>query len=177
MKLTTKGRFAVTAMLDIALHQDSDPVSLSAVSERQSISLFYLEQLFGKLRRHGLVESIRGSTGGYVLARLAQQISIADIIYAVDEALDATYCGGKQNCEKGTNGLGGQCMTHELWETLNHKMIDYLASISLANLVEKEHMRRRQNEKNLALPCTLIRNKSVPSVSSTIALSNSLKSI
>jgi Rrf2 family transcriptional regulator, iron-sulfur cluster assembly transcription factor len=141
MRLTTKGRFAVTAMLDVALRQERGPVSLAAISDRQKISLSYLEQLFGKLRRHELVDSMRGPGGGYTLARPMDKITVADVIYAVDEPLDATNCGGKQNCETGTNGRQGQCMTHELWESLNHKMVDYLDSVSIADLVEKERSR------------------------------------
>ncbi len=146
MRLTTKGRFAVTAMLDLALRQTRGPVSLAAISDRQNISLSYLEQLFGKLRRHQLVESTRGPGGGYTLARAMDKITVADVIYAVDEPLDATNCGGKQNCESGTNGRRGQCMTHDLWETLNHKMVDYLDSVSLQDLVDKEVARQRQEQ-------------------------------
>jgi Rrf2 family transcriptional regulator, iron-sulfur cluster assembly transcription factor len=147
MRLTTKGRFAVTAMLDVALRQERGPVSLAAISERQKISLSYLEQLFGKLRRHELVDSMRGPGGGYTLARPMDKITVADVIYAVDEPLDATNCAGKQNCETGTNGRNGQCMTHELWEALNHKMVDYLDSVSIADLVEKERQRAASEPK------------------------------
>lgn len=103
MRLTTKGRFAVTAMIDLALRQASGPVTLAAISQRQQISLSYLEQLFGKLRRNDLVESTRGPGGGYTLSRPAQQISVADIILSVDEPLDATQCGGKENCHGENN--------------------------------------------------------------------------
>jgi len=109
MRLTTKGRFAVTAMIDLGLRQDKGPVTLSAISQRQRISLSYLEQLFGRLRRHELVESMRGPGGGYRLARSAKELTVADIIYAVDEPLDATQCGGKQNCQDDQ-----VCMTHDL---------------------------------------------------------------
>src|SRR6201997_2941560 len=98
MRLTTKGRFAVTAMIDLALRQEQGPVTLAAISERQRISLSYLEQLFGKLRRHKLVTSVRGPGGGYNLARTPQSITVAEVISAVDEPLDATQCGGKENC-------------------------------------------------------------------------------
>ena len=141
MRLTTKGRFAVTAMIDLALRQHSGPVTLAAISQRQNISLSYLEQLFGKLRRHELVESIRGPGGGYSLARLAREITVADIVFAVDEPLDATSCGGKQDCNVGRAGEPSQCMTHELWSTLNHKMVEYLDSVSLQDLVDKQRMR------------------------------------
>lgn len=161
MRLTTKGRFAVTAMLDVALQQEHGPVSLSVISERQNISLSYLEQLFGKLRRHELVGSMRGPGGGYLLARAMETITVADIIYAVDEPLDATNCGGKQNCETGTNGRRGQCMTHELWATLNHKMIDYLDSVSVADLVEKERARMRVEDSRA--PSRVVRDMRIQS--------------
>jgi Rrf2 family iron-sulfur cluster assembly transcriptional regulator len=130
MRLTTKGRFAVTAMVDLALRQNRGPVTLSAISERQHISLSYLEQLFGKLRRAKLVSSTRGPGGGYNLASPTQNISVASIVVAVDETLDATQCGGKENCHDER-----RCMTHDLWMTLNEKMYDYLASVTLADLV------------------------------------------
>src|SRR5207237_1650216 len=116
MKLTTKGRFAVTAMLDLALRQNRGPVTLAAISERQHISLSYLEQLFGKLRRAKLVSSVRGPGGGYNLAQGPHQITVAHIVTAVDEPLDATQCGGKENCHQET-----RCMTHDLWAPLNEK--------------------------------------------------------
>ncbi|HSG74861.1 MAG TPA: Fe-S cluster assembly transcriptional regulator IscR [Burkholderiales bacterium] len=130
MRLTTKGRFAVTAMVDLAMRQSRGPVALAAISERQHISLSYLEQLFGKLRRRKLVSSVRGPGGGYNLAQPAADVTVADIVTAVDEPLDATQCGGKENCadEK-------RCMTHDLWATLNSKMYEYLSSVSLADLV------------------------------------------
>jgi Rrf2 family iron-sulfur cluster assembly transcriptional regulator len=130
MRLTTKGRFAVTAMVDLAMRQTRGPVTLAAISERQRISLSYLEQLFGKLRRHKLVSSVRGPGGGYNLAQPMQDVSVADIICAVDEPLDATQCGGKENCLDDK-----RCMTHDLWATLNAKMYDYLSSVTLADLV------------------------------------------
>lgn len=147
MRLTTKGRFAVTAMIDLAMRQHSGPVTLAAISQRQNISLSYLEQLFGKLRRHELVDSVRGPGGGYSLARLARNITVADIIFAVDEPLDATNCGGKHDCTSGLdglNGLNGKCMTHELWTTLNQKMVDYLDSVSLQDLVDQQRVRQLQ---------------------------------
>ena len=127
MRLTTKGRFAVTAMIDLALRQNNGPVTLAAISQRQQISLSYLEQLFGKLRRHELVESTRGPGGGYTLGRKAAEVS-------VDEPLDATQCGGKENC----TGDGGRCMTHELWSQLNQRMVEFLDSVSLQKLVEDQ---------------------------------------
>jgi Rrf2 family iron-sulfur cluster assembly transcriptional regulator len=144
MKLTTKGRFAVTAMLDLALHEslahdamakgslpsEIKPVTLAGISERQKISLSYLEQLFSRLRRQGLVSSVRGPGGGYKLAKNYTGISVADVINAVDEQIDATQCGGHENCRD-----EGRCMTHDLWATLNSKILEYLAGISLADMV------------------------------------------
>lgn len=134
MRLTTKGRFAVTAMIDLALRQNNGPVTLAAISQRQQISLSYLEQLFGKLRRHELVESTRGPGGGYTLGRKASEITVADIIVSVDEPIDATHCGGKENCM----GEAGRCMTHELWASLNSRMVEFLASVSLQKLVDDQ---------------------------------------
>jgi len=150
MRLTTKGRFAVTAMIDLAQRDANGPVTLAAISERQGISLSYLEQLFGKLRRHGIVDSVRGPGGGYTMARVLERVTVADVIAAVDEPLDATMCGGRQDCrETGRIGGGnvedrnpkGQCMTHDLWATLNRKMHDYLESVSLADLIRQQRER------------------------------------
>ena len=135
MRLTTKGRFAVTAMIDLGLRSSNGPVALAVISARQQISLSYLEQLFGKLRRAELVESTRGPGGGYSLGRSAAEISVADIIVAVDEPIDATGCGGMQNC-KGEDS--GKCMTHDLWTSLNTKMIEFLDSVSLKKLVDDQ---------------------------------------
>lgn len=134
MRLTTKGRFAVVAMLDLGIHAPAGPVNLASISERQGISLSYLEQLFGKLRRKNLVSSHRGPGGGYSLNKAAEAITILDIIAAVDDDLDATQCGGKANC------LGEKpCMTHELWENLNLTIINYLSSINLAKLITQQN--------------------------------------
>lgn len=133
MRLTTKGRFAVTAMIDLALRNQTGPVTLATISERQHISLSYLEQLFGRLRRQELVDSVRGPGGGYNIARPLDTISVADIIRAVDESLDATSCGGRENCAD-----EHRCMTHDLWTTLNRKMYEYLASVSLRELVDQQ---------------------------------------
>jgi Rrf2 family iron-sulfur cluster assembly transcriptional regulator len=138
MRLTTKGRFAVTAMIDLALRQENGPVTLAGISQRQDISLSYLEQLFGKLRRHEIVESVRGPGGGYHLARKAQNVTVADIIIAVDEPLDATQCGSKGNCHGSDHDNGIHCMTHDLWANLNAKMVDYLDSVSLQDLVNQQ---------------------------------------
>ncbi|HEY1044327.1 MAG TPA: Fe-S cluster assembly transcriptional regulator IscR [Telluria sp.] len=143
MRLTTKGRFAVTAMIDLAMRQGRGPVTLSGISERQSISLSYLEQLFGKLRRHEIVESIRGPGGGYSLARRADKVTVADIIIAVDEPLDATLCGSKDHCQGSNAENGGRCMTHDLWATLNEKMVDYLDSVSLQDLVDQQKQKEQ----------------------------------
>jgi Rrf2 family iron-sulfur cluster assembly transcriptional regulator len=134
MRLTTKGRFAVTAMIDLALRQNSGPVTLAAISQRQQISLSYLEQLFGKLRRNDLVESTRGPGGGYTLGRNPANITVSEIILSVDEPIDATHCGGKENCL----GDSGRCMTHELWSSLNERMIEFLNSVTLQKLVDDQ---------------------------------------
>jgi len=139
MRLTTKGRFAVTAMIDLALRCSEGPVTLAGIAERQKISLSYLEQLFGKLRRFELVSSVRGPGGGYALARQMGEITVADIIAAVDEPLDATSCGGKENCQD-----EHRCMTHELWTNLNRRMYEYLHSVTLANLVEQQRQKKGQ---------------------------------
>ena len=131
MRLTTKGRFAVTAMIDLALCEGGCPVTLASISERQGISLAYLEQLFGKLRKRHIVLAVRGPGGGYSLARPSMEISIADIIMAVDEPVDATRCGGKANCHEGR-----QCLTHDLWAGLNSAIGNYLSAVSLQNMVE-----------------------------------------
>src|SRR3546814_734171 len=149
MRLTTKGRFAVTAMIDLALRQDNGPVTLAGISQRQEISLSYLEQLFGKLRRHEIVESVRGPGGGYNLARRAEDVTVADIIIAVDEPLDATQCGGKENCHSADHENGPRCMTHDLWATLNAKMVDYLDSVSLKDLVDQQN--QKLSEQNVVV--------------------------
>jgi Rrf2 family iron-sulfur cluster assembly transcriptional regulator len=136
MRLTTKGRFAVTAMIDVAMQSTKGPATLAGVSDRQKISLSYLEQLFGKLRRSGLVESVRGPGGGYRLARAPSTVSVADVIVAVDEPIDATQCGGRENCKDDR-----RCMTHELWANLNTHILDYLQSVTLADLVAQQQQK------------------------------------
>lgn len=133
MRLTTKGRFAVTAMIDLALNAGEEPVTLAEISERQKISLSYLEQLFGKLRRSGLVQSVRGPGGGYRPAKALETVSVADIIVAVDEQIDATQCGGKENCRDER-----KCITHDLWVSLNEHIFDYLRGVTLAQLVAQQ---------------------------------------
>lgn len=132
MRLTTKGRFAVTAMMDIALQEGVRPVALSDISERQNISLSYLEQLFGKLRRRALVTSVRGPGGGYRISQPTETITVGEIIRAVDETVDATQCGGLKNCKDDK-----ECITHELWTGLNEHIFDYMDTVKLADLVEK----------------------------------------
>ena len=137
MRLTTKGRYAVTAMLDLALHEDEGPISLADISQRQEISLSYLEQLFAKLRKNQLVKSIRGPGGGYELNQEANAIVIAEIIDAVNESLDTTRCQGAGDCQ------GGEiCLTHYLWRDLSQQIHDFLSKISLADLVEKNEIRQ-----------------------------------
>ncbi|KAB7619759.1 Fe-S cluster assembly transcription factor [Alkalilimnicola sp. S0819] len=132
MKLSTKGRYAVTAMMDLALHQDNGPVALADISRSQGISLSYLEQLFAGLRRHGLVTGVRGPGGGYRLARETARITVADIILAVDESVDATRCKGRRDCQDGE-----ACLTHDLWAELSGQIHDFLDGISLARLAER----------------------------------------
>ncbi|MCX7896531.1 MAG: Fe-S cluster assembly transcriptional regulator IscR [Rhodocyclaceae bacterium] len=147
MRLTTKGRFAVTAMIDVALRQHAGPVTLAGIAERQKISLSYLEQLFGKLRRNKLVASTRGPGGGYTVAKALEEVSVADIIRAVDEPLDATNCGGRGNCQEER-----PCMTHNLWMTLNQRMYEYLNSVTLADLVREQQDTRCAEVALQALP-------------------------
>ena len=173
MRLTTKGRFAVTAMIDLALRQDAGPVTLAAISQRQQISLSYLEQLFGKLRRNELVESTRGPGGGYTLARKAESITIADIILSVDEPIDATQCGGKENCM----GEAGRCMTHELWSSLNERMVEFLDSVTLQNLVDDQmakgiQIEEKPNVKRAISSAPVLKPVRVNAPNSVFALGN-----
>ena len=138
MRLTTKGRFAVTAMVDLAMRHGEGPVTLSEISQRQKISLSYLEQLFGKLRRRGLVDSVRGPGGGYCLAKDTAQISVADVIVAVDEPIDATHCAGRENCKEEE-----KCITHDLWMKLNEHIFDYLGAVTLKQMVEEQLAREQ----------------------------------
>lgn len=130
MRLTTKGRYAVTAMLDLAIHLNSGPISLADISNRQGISLSYLEQLFAKLRRNDLVVSVRGPGGGYLLSRASEKIFVAQIVDAVNESIDATGCGGVGDCQNGE-----KCLTHHLWCDLSDQIHSFLSGISLAGLV------------------------------------------
>ena len=132
MRLTTKGRYAVTAMLDLALHQERGPISLSDISKRQGISLSYLEQLFARLRRQGLVVSTRGPGGGYAQSRPAGSIAVGDVVTAVDEKVDSTRCGGLSNCHNDE-----RCLTHELWSELSQQIFEFLNGITLGHLVDR----------------------------------------
>lgn len=161
MKLTTKGRYAVTAMLDLAIHSDRGPVTLSDISLRQDISLSYLEQLFARLRRSELVQSVRGPGGGYRLGRETQKIAVVDIIDAVDESVDATRCQGQGNCQQGEI-----CLTHHLWEDLSQQIHDFLGGISLADLMarhEVKHIANDQDERRELI----IRDMRVPACASS----------
>jgi Rrf2 family iron-sulfur cluster assembly transcriptional regulator len=137
MRLTTKGRFAVTALLDLAMQRSARPVTLAEISQRQEISLSYLEQLFAKLRQRALVDSVRGPGGGYCLAKDMGQVSIAEIILAVDEPMDSTQCSGKENCHNDK-----KCMTHDLWVKLNELIFDHLGGITLKQLVDEQKVRQ-----------------------------------
>jgi Rrf2 family iron-sulfur cluster assembly transcriptional regulator len=148
MRLTTKGRYAVTAMLDLAYHSEKKPVTLTDIAKRQHISLSYLEQLFARLRRAGMVEGVRGPGGGYQLSRDPGLISIADIITAVDETVDSTRCGGKANCHDNQ-----PCLTHDLWLGLSDQIRQYLASISLQEVLQRKNVRavaERQDKQSTA---------------------------
>lgn len=147
MRLTTKGRYAVTAMLDLALHEGKGPISLADISERQGISLSYLEQLFAKLRRNDLVSSVRGPGGGYQLKRSQDQIHVAEVIDAVNEAVDATGCNHKANCQSGE-----VCLTHYLWCDLSDQIHNFLSGITLADLVKRRDVQQvadRQDRRQL----------------------------
>jgi len=142
VRLTTKGRYAVTAMLDLAIHHGSGPIALADIAQRQGISLSYLEQLFSRLRKRSLVSSVRGPGGGYNLARSAAEIRIAEVISAVDENVDTTRCGGAHNCQN-----EGPCLTHDLWQDLSTRIYEYLDRISLQDLTDRkgvQEVARRQ---------------------------------
>ena len=145
MRLTTKGRYAVTAMLDLALNAESGPISLADISRRQEISLSYLEQLFAKLRRQHLVISVRGPGGGYRLSRSSDAISIAQVIDAVNESVDATRCNGRGDCRQGDT-----CLTHHIWCRLSRQIHDFLSAITLAELVEQQQQGCRTSANKLA---------------------------
>ncbi|MCS5711028.1 Rrf2 family transcriptional regulator [Candidatus Berkiella aquae] len=140
MKLTTKGRYAVTALVDLASRHQSEPISIAEVALRHRISVAYLERLAGVMRAKGLLKSVRGPKGGYVLAKPPAQITVADIIQAVDEKIDTTRCHGKGNCHEGT-----MCITHHLWDRLNQEIFDFLKSITLSELINEPHLLAQKN--------------------------------
>ena len=151
MRLSTKGRYAVTAMMDLAIHHGEGAVTLADISEAQGISLSYLEQLFARLRRHGLVEGIRGPGGGYQLSRPPTEISVAEVIDAIGEGIDVTLCGGSTDCQDGE-----RCLTHELWQQLGGQIQEFLASVTLASFLEREDVsqvvRRQQSRHEVGVP-------------------------
>ena len=160
MKLTTKGRYAVTAMLDLALHAQESPVPLADISQRQGISLSYLEQLFAKLRRQGLVDSARGPGGGYRLSRAAKDIAVAEVIEAINEQIDIRRCAGLGNCQDDE-----PCLTHELWTDLSNQIYDFLNGISLGDLVERRQVREvslRQDSKQKGQPFVAVVTSAEP---------------
>ncbi len=153
MKLTSKGRYAVTAMLDVTIHAVYGPVSLADISERQGISLSYLEQLFSRLRKQGLVNSVRGPGGGYRLGKCSAKIAVADVISAVNESVDATKCSGDGNCQDGQ-----QCLTHSLWQGLSQRIEEFLQNITLAELVAKRDVQtvsQRQDDLHIGANKTI----------------------
>ncbi|WP_166423970.1 Fe-S cluster assembly transcriptional regulator IscR [Paraglaciecola sp. 20A4] len=143
MKLTSKGRYAVTAMLDVALHSQRGPVSLADISERQEISLSYLEQLFSRLRREKLVDSVRGPGGGYKLGRQPSEIPIGEVIRAVDESVDATRCQGQSDCQGGE-----RCLTHSLWQDLSERISNFLDGITLGELMAQHDVKLVANRQD-----------------------------
>ena len=149
MRLTTKGRYAVTAMLDLAIHHDQGPVTLAEIANRQGISLSYLEQLFALLRRRSLVSSTRGPGGGYRLGKPGSEVSVADVIAAVDESVDATRCGGRENCQGEE-----RCLTHDLWQDLSRQIYDFLNDIDLAMLVERRRVKEVANRQEQVVVTT-----------------------
>lgn len=154
MRLTTKGRYAVTAMLDLAVHANDKPVPLADISQRQGISLSYLEQLFARLRRQGLVLSARGPGGGYRLSRPAKEIAVVDVLNAIDEKIDTTRCEGRGDCQNGQ-----VCLTHDLWFDLSNQIHDFLSRISLGELVERRTVKEvvaRQDARLIERPVSLV---------------------
>jgi Rrf2 family iron-sulfur cluster assembly transcriptional regulator len=158
MKLTTKGRYAVTAMLDLALNEQKGPINLADISERQGISLSYLEQLFSKLRKQGLVSSVRGPGGGYLLGGERSEISVASVVDAVSESMDATKCQGEIGCQQGEI-----CLTHHLWQDLSQQIHAFLDDITLQDLVDRNEIRDVNDRQNRKL------NQSALNIENTIA--------
>jgi Rrf2 family transcriptional regulator, iron-sulfur cluster assembly transcription factor len=161
MRLTTKGRYAVTAMLDLAIHYKDGPITLADISKRQGISLSYLEQLFSRLRKRGLVDSARGPGGGYRLSRPAAEIAIADVVTAVDEKVDSRRCGGLANCHNDE-----RCLTHDLWTDLSMEIHNFLSSISLAQLMERKGVMDVAKRQDRLLTFTRSRARSAAEASS-----------
>ncbi len=163
MRLTTKGRYAVTAMLDLAIHHGNGPITLADIAQRQGISLSYLEQLFSRLRKRSLVSSVRGPGGGYSLARDADAINVAEVISAVDENVDTTRCHGANNCQNNQ-----RCLTHDLWHDLSTRIYDYLNGISLQELMNRRGVQEvagRQDENDPAFALNLLRQESTQGAS------------
>ena len=156
MRLTTKGRYAVTAMLDLALHPRQGPVSLAEISKRQGISLSYLEQLFSKLRRESLVKSVRGPGGGYQLGRASEDIFVAQIVDAVNETIDATACQNRGDCQNGIT-----CLTHNLWCDLSEQIHVFLSKISLAELVNRDDIQEISEKQDIEIQKVVIEDKKV----------------
>ena len=158
MRLTTKGRYAVTAMLDLALHHEEGPITLADIAKRQGISLSYLEQLFSRLRKRSLVASVRGPGGGYKLGRDASEIPIADVITAVDESVDTTRCHGAHNCQD-----NHRCLTHDLWCDLSSRIHDYLSEISLQDLMSRQVVQRIAQRQDTDSCCSeFLKNEALP---------------
>lgn len=159
MRLTTKGRYAVTAMLDLAIHNDQGPISLADISGRQGISLSYLEQLFARLRKRGLVLSTRGPGGGYTLSRPPGELAIADVISAVDEKVDTTRCGGTVDCQNNE-----RCLTHDLWSDLSSQIYDFLANITLGDVMKRNGVQEvaARQAKAMGQPVTMPRASAAP---------------
>jgi Rrf2 family iron-sulfur cluster assembly transcriptional regulator len=155
MRLSTKGRYAVTAMLDLAIHHNQGPVTLNDISQSQGISLSYLEQLFARMRKSGLVEGVRGPGGGYRLAQPAEQITIAKIIGSVDERVDATQCAGKEDCQEGE-----RCLTHDLWCELSKQIYSYLDGITLAQFIGRASVREVIDRQSTSSTRVLLHKKS-----------------
>lgn len=141
MKLTSRGRYAVTAMLDMALRSEGERITLNEISQRQGISLSYLEQIFAKLRKAGLVSSLRGPGGGYTLAKSLGEITVSAIIHAVDEVMDARYCSGNRDCNQGS-----ECLSHKLWNDLSEQIERYLNSITLAQLIQQRQAEKQTRQ-------------------------------
>jgi Rrf2 family iron-sulfur cluster assembly transcriptional regulator len=157
VKLTSKGRYAVTAMLDLAFHSKAGPVTLAQISRRQDISLSYLEQLFTRLRKQQLVSSTRGPGGGYSLARPAGEIAVSEVVAAVDEAVDTTRCSGAINCHDGQ-----QCLTHELWDELSHQIFEFLNDISLQDLMDERSIQNVAARQDSSIRDSVTLNVNLP---------------